>query len=118
MMRRLERSHDDIVGYSFSGDVTDEEYRQAASELRDDIAEHGTVRLLFRLSDLSLSSFFRALDERFRFVREHRDDIERVAVVSDDVASGLLGRLTDAIDPVEVETFPHDEEPKAWAWLE
>jgi hypothetical protein len=118
MIRRLEQSHDHVVGYSLSGDVTEEEYTQAASELRDDLARHGKVRLLFRLRDLSLASFFAALDDRFRFVNEHQDDIERVAVVSDDTASGVLAKAAGGLSGIEVDTFSHDDESKAWAWLE
>ena len=117
MMRRLEKSHDEIIGYSLSGEVTADEYTQLASELRDEIARHGTIRVLFRLSDLGLSSFFTALDERLSFVRENRDDVERVAVVTDDTATQLLSKAAQA-GPVELQTFSSDDEPKAWAWLE
>lgn len=118
MLRQLEGTHDNVVGYSLAGDVTDDEYRQAASELRDAIAQYGKIRVLFRLSDLSLQSFFAALDERFKFVKEHRDDIERVAIVADDTASEWLSRVTDAIGPGETRHFSRDDEDQAWAWLE
>ncbi|TVR37060.1 MAG: STAS/SEC14 domain-containing protein [Nitriliruptor sp.] len=118
MIRRLEQSHDHVIGYSLSGEVTEDEYAQAASELRDDIARHGRIRLLFRLKDLSLSAFFTALDERFRFVDEHRDDIERIAVVSDDTATGVLAKVAGGWSDIEIETFSHDDETTAWAWLE
>ncbi len=117
MMRRLEKSHDTIIGYSLSGEVTADEYTQLASELRDEIAKHGTIRVLFRLSDLQLSSFFTALDERLSFVRDNRDDVERVAVVTDDTATQLLSKAAEAA-PVELQTFSSDDESKAWAWLE
>lgn len=118
MLRQLEATHDNVIGYSLAGDVTDAEYEQAASELRDAIARHGKIRLLFRLSDLSLQSFFAALDERFRFVQEHSGDIERVAVVSDETAAGLLSRLTGGLAQIEIRHFDRDDEPTAWAWLE
>ena len=117
MMRRLEKSHDTIIGYSLSGEVTADEYTQLASELRDEIARHGAIRVLFRLSDLELSSFFTALDERLSFVRENRDDVERVAVVTDDTVTEMLTKVFKAT-PVDLETFPTDDESKAWAWLE
>lgn len=118
MIRRLEQSHDHVIGYSLSGEVTEDEYTQTASELRDDIAKHGKIRLLFRLKDLSLSSFFAALDDRFQFVNEHQEDIERVAVVTDDTASGVMAKAAEGVSPVDIETFPTDDEQKAWAWLE
>ncbi len=117
MMRRLEKSHDKVIGYSLSGEVTADEYTQLASELRDEIAKHGAIRVLFRLSDLELSSFFTALDERLSFVRENRDDVERVAVVTDDTATQLLSKAAQAA-PVELQTFSSDDESKAWAWME
>jgi hypothetical protein len=118
MIRRLEQSHDHVIGYSLSGEVSDDDYTQAASELRDDIARHGKVRLLFRLRDLSLSSFFTALSDRFRFVSEHEDDIERVAVVTEDTATGVMAKAAKGLSGIEVETFAHDDEATAWAWLE
>ena len=117
MMRRLEKSHDKVIGYSLSGEVTEDEYIQLASELRDAIAEHDAIRVLFRLSDLKLSSFFTALDERLSFIRDNRDDVERIAVVTDDTATQLLSKAAQA-GPVELQTFSSDDESKAWAWLE
>lgn len=118
MLRQLEQSRDDVVGYSVGGEITDQEFQQLASELRDAIAMHGRVRVLFRLTDVSLQSFFTALDDRFRFVQEHAEDIERVAIVSDDKAAQWLSKLADAFRPVETRHFPRDEEQQAWAWLE
>lgn len=118
MMRRLEQSHDNIIGYSVSGDVTEDDYTLAASQLRDAIAQHGSIRVLFRLSDMSMSSFFTAMDERMRFLKDHGDDIERIAIVTDDTATGMLSRVGQAITPAETETFSPEEESKAWSWLE
>ena len=118
MIRRLEQSHDHVVGYSLSGEVTEEEYTQAASELRDDIARHGKIRLLFRLRDVSLSSFMAALDDQFRFITEHQDDIERIAVVTEDGAGGMIAKAAERLSGIEIDTFAHDDEPRAWAWLE
>lgn len=117
MMRQLEQSHDQIVGYSLGGEVSAEEYTQLASELRDAIATHGSVRVLFRLSNLELSSFFTALDERLSFVRENRDDVERVAIVTDGTVTELLGKAASAA-PVDVRTFSSEDESEAWSWLE
>lgn len=117
MIRKLEKSHDNVIGYSVAGDVSDEEYRHTASEMRDQIALHGKVRLLFRVSDISPQSFVRALDERFRFAADHKDDIERMAMVTDDTATEWLTRLGGILAPIDVEHFRVDDEDKAWAWL-
>ena len=118
MMRRLERSEGKVVGYSLSGEVSDDEFSQAASELKDDIAREGSIRVLFRLRDISLTSFTNAVQERFEFLTEHTDSLERVAVVTDDTATKLLGDIADFLPDVETETYSHDDENEAWAWLE
>jgi hypothetical protein len=53
VIRRLEQSEGRVIGYSISGDFDEDEYSQTISELRDDIAREGTIRVLFRLSDVS-----------------------------------------------------------------
>lgn len=118
MMRRLEKSHDHVVGYSLSGEVTDEEFTQAASELKDDIAREGQIRVLFRLRDIAPKSFVTALKDRFQFIQEHNERIERIALVSDDTAAGLLGKVADLLPDTKLKTFSHDDEPTAWAWIE
>ena len=118
MLRQLEQSHDNVIGFSVGGDLTGDEVQQAISRMRDAIAEHGTIRLLFRLTDMSVSTFFSALDERFDFVRTHTDDIDRVAVVSDDKATELLSKLGGSLGGIESNHFSLDKEDKGWAWLE
>lgn len=118
MLRRLDASHDNVIGYSLAGDVTSDDYRQAASELKDVIAQHGSVRVLFRLADLSPQSFLSALDDGFAFVKEEHDSIDRIALVSDEGASDLLSRLTGAVSSIDLRHFSRDDEQTAWAWLE
>ncbi len=79
-MRRLEQSHDNVIGYSLAADVTED-------------------------------------DERLQFVREHRDDIERVAIVTDDTGAEMLAEASETVGPDEMETYSFEQEPKAWAWL-
>ena len=118
MLRQLEATHDHVIGYSLGGEVSDDEYGQLLSELRDAIALHGRIRVLFRLQDLSPKSFFTALDDRFRFFQEHGDAVERMAIVSTDTGGQWLTRLADVIGPVDTRHFDPDDEQEAWAWLE
>lgn len=106
MMRRLDQSHDNVVGYSLSGEVSDAEFTQAASELKDDIAREGRIRVLFRLRDISARSFTTAVKERFQFIQEHNEQLERIALVSDDTAAGLLGKVADLLPDTRLKTFP------------
>lgn len=118
MLRQLEQSQDNILGFSVGGDLTDDEVQHAISRMRDAIAQHTRIRVLFRLTDMTLSSFFTALDERFDFLRQHADDIDRIAVVSDDKATELLSKLGAVFGAIENRHFSLDKEDEAWAWLE
>jgi hypothetical protein len=102
MIRRLEQSEGRVIGYSISGDFEVDDYDQTISELRDDIAREGTIRVLFRLSDVPLTSFLPVLDQDLRFLKEHQDDIERCAFVTDDTAAATIGRLGDLLPSIDV----------------
>jgi hypothetical protein len=117
MIRQLEQSHDNVIGYAIADDVDEGEYAQMLSELRDEIHRHGNIRVLFRLKDLSLGSFFTSLGERMDFLRDHRDDVERVAVVTDDMSVEIAAKGSEVLRPIETETFSSDDEQQAWAWL-
>jgi hypothetical protein len=39
-------------------------------------------------------------------------------MVTDDSATGLLAKASEAMPGMDVQTFSGDDEPKAWAWLE
>lgn len=118
MIRRLEESEGRVVGYSISGDVDEDEYTQAISELRDDIAREGSIRVLFRLSGVPFMSFASVLDEELRFLKEHQDDINRCAVVTDDTAVAMVSKLGELLPSIDVEVFASEDEQQAWAWLE
>lgn len=118
MIRKLEQSHGNVIGYSIGGEVTEDEYRQTASELRDAIAMHGTIRLLFRINDVSATSFFKALDDRVEFATTHGDQIDRIAIVTGETATEWLTKLGDRLSALDIEHFDPAEEDKAWAWIE
>lgn len=117
MIRKLEQSHDNILGFSAAGDISEEDYTRAASLMRDVLAQHDDIRLLFRLEDISAKSFFTGMDERIDFVKTHGDDIQRIAVVSDGVAEKLFSFASGLFSDIEIDNFDPADEEKAWAWL-
>jgi hypothetical protein len=117
MIRQHEKSHDNVIGFSVADEVTDSERERVFSELRDAISRHGKIRVLYRVTDVSPVELFRAPDERLSFLKEHGDDVERIAVVTDD-GIGPVSELVGKVTPVQVRQFDKDEEARAWAWLE
>lgn len=118
MIRKLEQSHDQIIGFSVSGELTDDEYATAISQMRDQIAQHGTIRVLFRVHEVSPKSLLSGLKERADFLGSNADDVDRIAVVADGIAGDLLSLAGNLLPDVEVTRFDPDDEEKAWAWLE
>lgn len=117
MIRRLEQSAGNILGFSIAGEITDEEYTRMVSELRDAIAMHDSIRLLLRVKDISPKSVFSGFEERYDFITKHADDVERIALVTDSIAGDLFSLTSGMLSDIEVESFDREEEDKAWAWL-
>lgn len=117
MIRTLDKGHDNILGFTVSGDVSDSDYETAVSEMRDAIAKHGKIRVLFKIDDISPKSFFQGLDERFDFLKHNREDVERVAIVKDGIAAEMFATVSDLMPKIEVDRFDTADEAKAWEWL-
>ncbi len=118
MLRTLDKSHDNIIGFSASGEISDADYEQAISRLKDGIAEHGTIRTVFRVEDVSPKSFISGLDDRMSFTTDHKDDVERVAIVSDSTMASAMSAIGGFVSDIEMKTFDMSDEEQAWAWVE
>jgi hypothetical protein len=66
MIRRLEESSDNVLGWEVTGKVTEEEVRTLSEEFKAAIAEHGKVRLGGGLQAHALREKCRALRHRER----------------------------------------------------
>ena len=53
-----------------------------------------------------------------RAATPHRDDIDRVAIVTDDTAASMVAKAAEALPGIATETFSSQDEPRAWGWLE
>ena len=60
---------------------------------------------------------FRGFAAHMRFVREHHEKVERVAVATDSPLAGLLESLGKHFISAEVKHFPYMENAKALDWL-
>lgn len=60
---------------------------------------------------------FTALLRHLRFIREHQQYIERVAVVTDDI-QGLVPEIAGHFVDAEVRRFDYEEKTEAMQWLQ
>jgi hypothetical protein len=116
MIRKLPESRGDLLAYEAAGKLSEEENQQVLDELRDAIARHGKVRLFVRLPEMARPELA-SLDDRLRFWKDHRRDLEKYAVVADSRALGVLVKLGALLTRIDVRHFEPEEEAEAWAWL-
>lgn len=116
MYRRLESANDDVLGFEVEGTISQDSFEELLEEVRRTIDRDGPVRLLVRIHGWPTSAT-PTLGERFRFARDHFDDIERYAVVADAKAIEYLIGLADAFVDMDLRFFELDEQTQAWDWV-
>ena len=105
-----------VHGFEVGAKVTAEDYDRFAQEIRQAVDEHGTIRLLLRVSGLPATDMTSAA-EPLRFVYEHQAAVERVAVVADNPVIAWLVRLGDSELAPALRRFGLDEDDAARRWL-
>src|SRR3712207_9312585 len=81
MIRRLEETSGNVLGWEATGKVTEEEVRTLSEEFKTAIAEHGKVRVLVRMRRIPRMELA-AWVEDFKLT-PYAKDVERYAIVSD-----------------------------------
>lgn len=118
MYRQLKASHDNVLGYQFSGTVTEEEAKEILAQLSSVIDRERSVCLLVRLPEEPDHAHLAALNQNLRFFRDHADRIERYALVTNRTSFKWAARAADVLTPMDVRPYPLEEEDDAWRWLE
>src|ERR671921_182809 len=81
MIRRLEETSGNVLGWEVTGKVTEEEVRTISEEFKAAIAEHGKVRVLVRMRRIPRMELT-AWVEDFKLT-PYAKNVERYAIVSD-----------------------------------
>ncbi|MBX7433954.1 STAS/SEC14 domain-containing protein [Mycobacterium sp. Y57] len=115
MIDKMERSHDSILGFQVSGDVTREDYDILEPPVRAAIEEKGSIRVLLDLTDFHWEKA-EAWGADFRFGKEHHNAIERMAIVGNHEWEKWLTRLAQPFYARQARYFSDADE--AWTWLE
>ncbi len=115
MIEKMERSHDSILGFQVSGDVTREDYGMLEPPVRAAIEEKGSIRVLLDLTGFHWEKV-EAWGADFRFGKEHHNSIERMAIVGNREWEKWLTRLAQPFYARQARYFSDADE--AWTWLE
>src|ERR671919_3060733 len=94
MIRRLEESSGNVLGWEVTGKVTEEEVRTLSEEFKAAIAEHGKVRVLVRMRQIPRMGLG-AWVEDFKLT-PYAKDVERYAIVSDSTVYEWTAKIAEA----------------------
>jgi SpoIIAA-like len=115
VLRKLQQSSGNVLGYEVGGKLTEEEFEAFSEEFRAEISRHGKVRLLIHVSEIpSMESG--AMWEDLKLSR-YRDDIERYAIVGESALLEWGTKLGDVLIGGEVRHFDPSREEEAWRWI-
>lgn len=117
MIQKLDWSKGKIFAYEASGKISKEENVQIFSELREAIRQYGKVRLFVLLPKMAWPDP-RAVGVRFSFAREHLFDIERYAIVSDNLFITWVSLLLSIIPGFKYRHYSIDDQLMAKTWVE
>jgi SpoIIAA-like len=115
MLRRLEESSSNVLGWEVTGKVTDEEVRTLSEEFKAAIAEHAKVRVLVRMRRIPRMELA-AWVEDFKLT-PYAKDVERYAIVSDSNLFEWTSKIAQAFIGGEVRRFEDSRYEEAWRWL-
>ena len=115
MLRKLQQSSGNVLGYKVGGKLTEEEFEAFSQEFRAEISRHGKVRLLIHVPEVpSMESG--AMWEDLKLSR-YRNDIERYAIVGESAPLEWGTKLGDVLIGGEVRHFDPSREEEAWRWI-
>lgn len=115
MLRKLDESAVNVLGYETKGRVTEEEFASFEGDFEAAISRYGKVRVFLYMPEVP-GVEPGALWEDLKFAR-HVGDIERYAIVSDSALAEWGSRLDDALVVGTVRHFDLSQHEEAWRWL-
>jgi hypothetical protein len=115
MIEALPDSHDAVLGFRVSGDVTAEDYGVLTPPVQAAVDEHGSVRLLLDLTDFRWEKA-EAWGSDLRFGEQFRHAVARMAIVGDRAWERWLAHIAKPFYARDAEYFTDAEQ--AWTWLD
>ena len=112
------RRDDGILVLNPEGPLEAADFTGLASHVDAYLEQHGTLHgVLIRAKSFPGWKDFGALLAHLKFVREHHQRIEKVAVVADGAFAHIMPHIGKHFVKAEVQHFDLAREDAAWAWL-
>jgi hypothetical protein len=118
MLKHELLQEDGILVLHPEGPLEAADFTTLASDVDAYLERHGTLRaVLIRAKSFPGWKDFGALLAHLKFLKEHLQKIEKVAVVADGVIATLMPNIANRFVHAQVQHFALAREGAAWAWL-
>ncbi|MBN1394667.1 MAG: STAS/SEC14 domain-containing protein [Pirellulales bacterium] len=99
--------------------LSSEDFRNLSETVDAYLAEHPTVRgLLIHSKEFPGWESFAGLTAHIRFIRDHHQQVERVALVTDSSLGSIAKTLAKHFVAAEIRHYPYADLDDAEDWLE
>ena len=117
MITRLEKSTDTILGFTLSGKLHDDDYKNCVPTVDAAIAAHGKVRLLAHFADFH-GWDIHALWDDIKFSATHCNKMDRIALVGDKRWEEWMAKVCRPFTMAHLRYFDASKIEDAWKWLQ
>lgn len=114
MITKLDRSHDNVLGFAVSGDVTKADYDVLTPAVESALTHADSVRLLLDLTEFHWEKV-EAWGADLGFGHEFRHRIARMAIVGDKAWEKYLAHLAQPFYAEDTAFFQDIDQ--AWSWV-
>lgn len=116
MIQKLKKSSGRAVGFKFSGELADNEYKEFIAEIERIIADQGKIRLLMAV-DYPQDFDLKAAWDDVVFWIKHIRDIDRLAIVGQKEWEKSLELLAEPFIHTDVKYYKTSDIEDAWNWI-
>ena len=116
MIEELAESTGNVVGFTLSGKLHDEDYKHFVPAVEKVIEEHGKIRMLAKFHDFHGWDAHAVWDD-IKFATKHCADMERVALVGEKTWEKWMAKVCAPFTLAKVRYFDAGEIDAAWSWL-
>ena len=107
-----------ILTVTPAGELTAADFKQLTDVVDEYNGSHAPLRGLMILTEQFPGwENFGALFQHLKFVREHRDQVKKVAAVTDSGFLAVMPHVVDHFIKADVQHFPFAERGRALDWL-
>lgn len=116
MVTPLPQTKNNLLAFKLSGKLQDEDYRAFVPVVEAAIKNHGKVRMLAQFEDFH-GWDMHALWDDTKFSTKHCADIEKLAIVGDQIWEKWMAVICKPFTMSTIKYFDVKDADKAWAWL-